>query len=299
MVKVMEIRVLEYFVAIVENKSITAAANSLYISQSTLSRQIMDLEDELNVKLFDRGHRQIALTESGTFLYERAKEILQLSIDTEKILSSNDIVAGTIRIGIGEGEVNDFILTDLKQILDEHREVNLDYQTLNADQIYRDIDLGLLDFGVIWTNEALTHYDYLELPFYNEWGVLFLKDDPLSRHENIVANDLHSCDMILPRQLDVNSDLKQYLKEYVENNRITATYDMNYNMLALVRSKIGVALTFNKPDYEYLSEFTFKKLQYLKPVGVKIIWKPNRKLTKLSSSFLEQLRLSLDEATNK
>lgn len=63
----MEIRVLEYYMEVVRQRGITAAARTLHISQSTLSRQIKDLENELGVTLFNRGSRQITLTEEGYF----------------------------------------------------------------------------------------------------------------------------------------------------------------------------------------------------------------------------------------
>lgn len=98
----MEIRVLEYYISIVEHKSITRAAEALHISQSTLSRQIMDMEDRLGVTLFERGRREISLTEDGDFLYQRAKEIIQLADDTEKKIHAGQSLSGTLRIGIGD-----------------------------------------------------------------------------------------------------------------------------------------------------------------------------------------------------
>ena len=126
----MELRVLEYFIAIVDHKSITQAAHSLYISQSTLSRQIADLENQLGVTLFERGRRKISLTEDGDFLYQRAKEIVQLASDTEVNLLSGQTLSGTLRIGIGEGSVNELILSAAQHLITENKNVSLDYQTL-------------------------------------------------------------------------------------------------------------------------------------------------------------------------
>ncbi|WP_367986298.1 LysR family transcriptional regulator [Streptococcus sp. ZY1909104] len=61
----MDIRVLNYFVTIVQTKSISNAAKALHITQPTLSRQIRDLETELETQLFDRGSREIQITEDG------------------------------------------------------------------------------------------------------------------------------------------------------------------------------------------------------------------------------------------
>ena len=72
----MELRVLRYFLAVAREESITAAAQQLHVTQPTLSRQLMDLEEELVRPLFIRGNRKITLTEEGRFLRKRAQEII-------------------------------------------------------------------------------------------------------------------------------------------------------------------------------------------------------------------------------
>ncbi len=69
----MEIRVLRYFLAVAREQSISGAAEALHISQPTLSRQLMDMEEELGKQLFTRGNRRITLTEEGLFLRKRAE----------------------------------------------------------------------------------------------------------------------------------------------------------------------------------------------------------------------------------
>ena len=286
---IMEIRVLEYYISIVNHKSITRAAEALHISQSTLSRQIMDMEDRLGVTLFERGRREISLTEDGDFLYQRAKEIVQLASDTEKKILAGKSLSGTIRIGIGEGSVNDLILSAVWPLIERNPDVVLDYQTLAADKIFRDIDMGLLDFGVVWTNDNLSRYEFLELPYENYWGAVIKSDDPLADKEDFVAADLRHRSLILPQQLDVISDLKKYLSNYVAGVRVTGYYDMNYNMIAMVKAGIGTALTLDKPEYAAMTDISFKPLRALKPIEVKLIWKAENRLTRLCQAFLSSV----------
>ena len=285
----MEIRVLEYYISIVNHKSITRAAEALHISQSTLSRQIMDMEDRLGVTLFERGRREISLTEDGDFLYQRAKEIVQLASDTEKKILAGKSLSGTIRIGIGEGSVNDLILSAVWPLIERNPDVVLDYQTLAADKIFRDIDMGLLDFGVVWTNDNLSRYEFLELPYENYWGAVIKSDDPLADKEDFVAADLRHRSLILPQQLDVISDLKKYLSNYVAGVRVTGYYDMNYNMIAMVKAGIGTALTLDKPEYAAMTDISYKPLKALKPIEVKLIWKAENRLTRLCQAFLSSV----------
>ena len=88
----MELRVLRYFIEIVNDKSITSAAEKLHISQSTLSRQIKDLEIELETTLFERGPREISLTDDGYFLLERAKEINSLVESTSSAILNKKVL---------------------------------------------------------------------------------------------------------------------------------------------------------------------------------------------------------------
>lgn len=99
----MEIRVLRYFLAVVREESITKAADVLHITQPTLSRQLAQLEQEVGVKLFDRGARRVTLTNEGFLLRRRAEEILQLVDKTEQELAAQDAqVEGKISLGCGE-----------------------------------------------------------------------------------------------------------------------------------------------------------------------------------------------------
>lgn len=98
----MEIRVLEYFLAVAREESISHAAESLHLTQPTLSRQLKDLEEELGKTLFTRG-KKITLTDDGILLRKRAEEIVDLVHKTKKEVKQNDdIIAGDIYIGAGE-----------------------------------------------------------------------------------------------------------------------------------------------------------------------------------------------------
>ncbi len=97
----MELRVLQYFLAVARAESITAAARDLHLTQPTLSRQLGELEKELGKPLFSRGSRKITLTEEGRLLRRRAEEILRLVGRTEQEIGQSHI-AGDIYIGTGE-----------------------------------------------------------------------------------------------------------------------------------------------------------------------------------------------------
>ena len=96
----MDIRVLRYFIAAVEAESITAAAERLHLTQPTLSRQFMTLEQELGHKLFVRSNRKLRLTPKGQVFYERARDIVELCNRTKREMLEEDELAGEIRIAV-------------------------------------------------------------------------------------------------------------------------------------------------------------------------------------------------------
>ena len=86
----MELRVLKYFLAVAREENITRAAALLHVTQPTLSRQLMQLEQELGVKLFHRSRHRIVLTPDGLLLRRRAQEIVDLAGKAERELAGGE-----------------------------------------------------------------------------------------------------------------------------------------------------------------------------------------------------------------
>ena len=98
----MELRVLKYFLAVAREENITRAAALLHLTQPTLSRQLMQLEEELGVKLFHRSRYRIVLTEDGMLLRRRAQELVELAEKTAQEFRRTPELRGTVAIGGGE-----------------------------------------------------------------------------------------------------------------------------------------------------------------------------------------------------
>ena len=99
----MELRELKYFLAVAQAGSISGAAEALYITQPSLSRQMQNLEREVGGALFERGKRRITLTERGKLLKKRAEEMLELYEKTvSEVSAPAQDVSGEVCIGGGE-----------------------------------------------------------------------------------------------------------------------------------------------------------------------------------------------------
>ena len=106
----MEFRILKYFLMVAREENITKAAQMLHLTQPTLSRQLMQLEEELGVTLFRRSRHRIILTEDGMLLRRRAEEIVSLAEKTkDDFRHTQDHLSGTIAVGSGELQSSRFL----------------------------------------------------------------------------------------------------------------------------------------------------------------------------------------------
>ena len=132
----MEIRVLKYFLAVAREGNITKAAEILHITQPTLSRPLMQLDDELGAALFVRGKRKIILTEAGMLLKRRAEEIVSLSEKTELEISHQDNeVSGEIVLACGITEATKTMGQYIQKFKNIYPEVIFRVRNGNSDFI--------------------------------------------------------------------------------------------------------------------------------------------------------------------
>ena len=161
----MEIRVLQYFLAIAREQSIIRAAESLHLSQPTLSTQIKNMEEELGKQLLIRGtkgSRKVTLTEEGMILRKRAEEILDLVKKTENdIVCSDDVVIGDVYIGAGETDGMRLLAKSAGKLKKLYPGIHYHISSGNAIFVKEQLDKGLIDFGIIFGTPDRTKYKAL------------------------------------------------------------------------------------------------------------------------------------------
>ena len=143
----MELRHLRYFVTVVEEQSITKAAEKLCIAQPPLSRQIQKLEEELGILLFERGSRPVKTTEAGQFFYQHAVQILTHTAQATSMAKRISSVNKVVRIGY----VSSLLYALLPQVIYLFRQKNPDTEVEliecgTKDQIEA-LKLGKIDIG--------------------------------------------------------------------------------------------------------------------------------------------------------
>ncbi len=286
----MEIRVLKYFIAIAREQSILAAAESLHLSQPTLSRQIKDMEEELGKQLFIRGSRKITLTEEGMILRKRAEEILDLVQKTENEITLSDLICGDIFIGTGETDGVRFIAKSAKMLKEQYPDIHYHIVSGDSVDIIEKLDRGLIDFAVLVGNVDISKYNYMKLPIKDMWGVLMKKDSSLAQKEFITPQDLWEKPLIVSRQAIKGNDLIQWLKKDISQLNIIAYYNLVYNASLMVDEGLGYALCLDKIINVTDTTLCFKPFQPKLEVGMNIVWKKYQILSKASEKFLEKLK---------
>lgn len=241
----MELRVLQYFLAVAREESITGAAEALHLSQPTLSRQLRDLERELGKPLFTRGSRRIALTEEGMILRKRAEEIMALVRKAEQEISlSGEGLAGDISIAAGETRGVRYIARFVKRIRDDYPLVHMHITSGSNSFVLEQLDRGLADIGVMFGAVTEPRYDVITLPFQERWGVLMRRDVPLAEKEAVTPEDLWQLPLILSQEEIQGGFLPGWMRRDLEELNIAGSYSLLYNASLMVEAGLGYAVCF-------------------------------------------------------
>ena len=290
----MELRVLQYFLAVAREQNISAAAQSLHLTQPTLSRQLRELEEELGKQLMIRGSRKITITEDGMLLRKRAQEILELVDRTEKeVMHTDDTVSGDIYIGTGETDGVRQIARVAHQLQDSCPGVRFHIVSGDAVDVCEELDKGLLDFGVLLGDMDKTRYHYMELPMRDIWGVLMRRDSPLARQDTVSPRDLWNKPLILSRQMDNKSGLYRWLRKEQAELHTVATYNLIYNASLMVDEGMGYAFTLDKLVNTTGSDLCFRPLKPRMELGMYLVWKKSQRFSRAAELFLARVQEQL------
>lgn len=291
----MELRVLQYFLAVAREQSIIRAAESLHLSQPTLSTQIKAMEEELGKQLLIRGtkgSRKVTLTEEGMILRKRAEEILNLVQKTEREISLSDqIIVGDVYIGAGETDAVRFIAKAARELYEDYPGIHYHIASGNAEYVMEQLDKGLIDFGIIFDAADLEKYHSIKMPFEDTWGVLMRKDSPLAAKKAVSPEDLWEKPLIVSRQRDNSGALSAWMQRELSELNIVATYNLLFNASLLVEEGLGYAIGFDKIiNTSGNSNLCFRPLTPERKAGMSIIWKKYQMFSKASEKFMQKMK---------
>ncbi len=285
----MEIRVLRYFLTVVREESITKAAEVLHITQPTLSRQLAQMEEEIGVKLFDRGSRKIRLTNEGILLRRRAEEILQLVDKAEQeLVEQEEQVEGKISIGCGEIASVQLLSELFGNFHRKYPRVTFDIFTATADLVKEQMDKGLLDLGLLLEPIDMEKYDFIRMSRKERWVVLMPPNDPLAEKEFITASDLLELPLILPRRMQVQSELASWFGDHYKNLNVLFTSNLSTNGAVIVNQGLAYSLVIEGavPFWDS-SKIAYRPLYpELRATSV-LAWKRGQPFSLAATKFIE------------
>lgn len=289
----MEFRVLQYFLAVVREENISRAAESLHVTQPTLSRQMAQLEEELRTPLFIRG-KHLTLTDAGVMLRRRAKEVVSLINKIESEFEEQNEVGGIISIGSGGLSAVEFLLPAMQSFREKYPRVQFQFYTNSAEYVKERLDQGLLDFGLLLEPIDITKYDYLRMPAKEKWGLLLRSDSPLAEKEYITKADLQSIPLITTDRRSLQNELEHWLGKPFSELDIFATYNIITNVALLVNNRAASALTIEGAVNLFGSDkFVFKPLFPELSMTSVLAWKKFQPSFGASGKFLEYLKSML------
>lgn len=295
----MELRVLQYFLAVAREQNISSAAESLHLSQPTLSTQLKALEEELGKQLLIRGtkgSRKVLLTEEGMLLRKRAEEILELVRMTEREISlSNEVIAGDVYIGTGESDMIRIFARAAKSIQEKYPDIHFHILSGNSAFVKEHLDRGLIDFGVVYSPVDTTVYSSIKVPIRDTWGVLMRKDSPLAQKDMIQPQDLWDKPLILSAQKTDAWPMSSWFGQDITRLNIVATYNLVFNASLLVEEGLGYAVCFDKLiNVSGDSKLCFRPLSPKMEAEASIIWKRYQLLSKAAQKFMDCLKESCE-----
>lgn len=288
----MELRVLRYFLAVAREETISGAAEAVHVTQPTLSRQMMELEEELGKTLFLRGKRKISLTEEGLFLRKRAQEIVALVDKTEAEFSTADAnISGHVYIGGAETDAMRLIARAAHRLQMAHPHVSYQLFSGNAEDVTEKLERGLVDFGVFIEPADLSKYDFIKLPVTDTWGLLMRKDSPLAAKATIRPADLRGLPMLCSNQTLVKNEISGWMGEVYEGLNIITVYNLLYNASLMVEEGMGYALCLDKIIHTGSdSPLCFRPLEPKLEVGIALVWKKYQIFSRSAEKFLDYLQ---------
>ncbi|GKU26666.1 LysR family transcriptional regulator [Clostridium folliculivorans] len=286
----MDIRQLRYFITIAEEGQITSAAKRLNMAQPPLSQQLKLLEEELGVKLVERGSRSIQLTDAGKELKKRADHILELTDTAVKELKDfNNGLKGTLSIGTVSSSGATFLPERIQKFNENFPQINFEIWEGNTYRILEILNSGIIEIGVVRTPFNMGTFDYIYMPL-EPMIAVSVDMQEFSSKDYIELADLANKPLIIYRRFE-NLIIETFEKSGFKPNIICKTDDARSTLL-WAESGIGIALV-PKAAIKLVGSTTLK----YKPINEKVlqtqiaaIWVKNRYLSTAAKHFLKTFK---------
>ncbi len=286
----MEISHLQAFIHIAESGSFSAAAVDLNLTQPAVSKRIASLEDQFDVRLFDRAGRTVRLTEPGRLLLPKAREILTtLELSKQLIENLGDEVSGTLSLAVTHHIGLHRLPKILKSFRQQYNNVALQLEFMDSSQACAQVESGHAEMAVITLPEK-PRPNLLTTSLWQDQLVFVAGNDhALANDPQASLSQLEQHDAILP---DNDTYTRKLINKFLRKNKCEPQVVMETNYLETLRmmSKIGIGWTVlpeNMINHKEMHVLEFVQCDIQRPLG--IVRHKNRSLSNAAKAMCEAL----------
>lgn len=287
----MEIRTLRYFLAAAREENMTRAAETLHVTQPTLSKALKALEEELGKKLFTRHSFSIRLTDEGVLLRNRAEDLVSMADRIEReFLSLDDITGGDLYFGLAESFQIRYLARAIHSFKQTYPGLRYHITSGDTEQVLEKLDKGLLDFVVLVETPDAGKYESLVFPEADVWGLVMPEDDPLAEKKAIRVDDLIGLPLFCSEQ-SWEKDIPRWAGEKMSGLHLEGSFRLSYNASIFAREHLGYVLTFDRLlDTSPGSGLAFRPLDPRLETKLYLVWKKYQTFSPIAERFLTQIR---------
>jgi len=295
----LETRLLKYFLAVAREQNITRAAETLHISQSTLSKQLTDLEERLGVKLLIRGKRTVTLTDEGRYLRSRAQEAVDFLDQTEAELQKEDaVISGEIRIGCAQMASMRPIVEVIAAFQEKYPDVQFRMFSGDAVRVMEKLHTGTFDIGILLSPPIENEFEYVKLPMQESFGFIMHKDFPLAEKKVIRPKDLKGMPVIFPDQGNDGSARHEWFGSSFDSCRIISTYDLIGNAVYWAAQNLGCIFALDHLVPTEGTDLVFVPIAPAYTIDVYLAVKKYQVLSSAARLFLDDLYTRFKDSSN-
>ncbi len=292
----MDLRALHYFVVVAEERNITRAAERLNMSQPPLSSQIKALEEELGVQLFIRGKRQLTITDAGTHLYRRARQILELSEQTQLELQSMEGLSGDLNISLVEGRAPFLLSRWIAGFRSEFPRVAVHLWNGSGDEVMERVQRGLADLALVATPYNLEQLDGFSVGR-EPWVAMMSREHPLAAEEDsfLPLRKLVGQPLFIPNRKSRAEAVRAWFEEVGEEPSIAGDLSNYIDAVALSEQNAGICIypltTYNVSDLIVTKIITESARQ----IEYALVWRRNERMSELQQEFVNFVQDCMEE----
>lgn len=275
----MELRHLRYFVAVAEELNFTHAAARLRVAQPALSSQIKNLEEELQIRLFERGRRGVQLTRAGKTFYQRARSLLtQAAQAAQEARTAAGLISGSLVLGFPSGLHLNYLVPAINAFRKSYPKVEFDFFHGLPEEQLKALRAGGVDIAFLTLPAALDGLERLviwRVPF----KVVLPKGHPLAKRRAFELQDLRGEDFVFctreSRPEFYDEFFRQCANAGFRPRVVKEVGGYPTNMLGLISAGLGLSVLPYFEKVERLAGLVYRPL--VKPklwTDFGLVWRP-------------------------